>query len=158
MLSEEERREIEAELAEAGTKRSVCLEAMKILQRHRGWLADESREDLTGILGMSVTELDSVATFYNLLFRRRVGEHLILVCDSVSCWIMGGDRVVDHLRERLGIGLGETTPDGRFTLLTIPCLGACDRAPAMMVDQELHGPLTPEEIDRVLDRWGESHG
>ena len=79
------------------------------------------------MLGMSLADLESVATFYSLIFRKPVGRHVILLCDSVSCWIMGYETVRDHLRRRLGIDLGETTPDGRFTLLTIPCLGACDR-------------------------------
>ena len=72
---------------------------------------------------------------------------MILVCDSVSCWVMGYEQVCEYLRDRLGIDLGETTADGRFTLLPVVCLGACDHAPAMMIDDELHGDLTPEKID-----------
>jgi NADH-quinone oxidoreductase subunit E len=99
---------------------------------------------------MSPDELDSVATFYNLIYRKPVGRHVILVCDSVSCWIMGYDPIREHLSSRLGIGLGETTQDGRFTLLPIVCLGTCDHAPAMMVDDELYGDLDPAKIDEIL--------
>jgi NADH-quinone oxidoreductase subunit E len=79
-----------------------------------------------------------------------VGRHIILVCDSVSCWIMGYESMVRHLQERLGIGLGETTADGVFTLLPIACLGACDQAPAMMIDDELYGNLDEKKIDEIL--------
>jgi NADH-quinone oxidoreductase subunit E len=99
---------------------------------------------------MTTDELDSVATFYNLIFRKPVGRHIILVCTSVSCWVMGHEQILDHLRERLGIGLGETTTDGRFTLLPNVCLGACDLAPALMIDDDLHGNLDTQKIDEML--------
>jgi len=131
--------------------RGACVAAMKFIQDRRGWVDDEAMEWLSAKLGMSLSELESVATFYSLIFRKPVGRHVILMCDSVSCWVMGYGTVLDHLRRRLGIDLGQTTSDGNFTLLTIPCLGACDIAPAMMVDEVLCGPLTPELIDTVLD-------
>ncbi|MCA9433454.1 MAG: NADH-quinone oxidoreductase subunit NuoE, partial [Candidatus Omnitrophica bacterium] len=98
-------------------------------------------------------ELDSVATFYNLLFRQPVGRHVVMVCDSVSCWIMGYEKIRQYLMDKLGVGMGETTPDGRFTLLPICCLGNCDRAPAMMVGEDLHQDLTPEKIDAILEKY-----
>ena len=150
MLSEEERREIEAEVANYEQKKAACIDAMKIVQEHRGWVSDEAIQDLAGFLEMSPDELDSVATFYNLIYRKPVGRHVILVCDSVSCWIMGYDPIREQLSSRLGIGLGETTKDGRFTLLPIVCLGTCDHAPAMMVDDELYGDLDPARIDEIL--------
>ncbi|HUZ45294.1 MAG TPA: NADH-quinone oxidoreductase subunit NuoE [Terriglobia bacterium] len=153
MLSPEERQEIEAEIAHYPDKRAVSIDAMKVVQKHRGWVSDEALGDVAEFLGMSVDELDSVATFYNLIFRKPVGRHVIMVCDSVSCWLMGYDRVRDHLTSRLGIQLGETTPDGRFTLLPIVCLGTCDHAPAMMVDDELHRDLDSEKIDRILEQY-----
>jgi len=153
VLSPEERQEIEAEIAHYPDKRAVSIDAMKVVQKHRGWVSDEALGDVAEFLGMSVDELDSVATFYNLIFRKPVGRHVIMVCDSVSCWLMGYDRVRDHLTSRLGIQLGETTPDGRFTLLPIVCLGTCDHAPAMMVDDELHRDLDSEKIDRILEQY-----
>jgi NADH-quinone oxidoreductase subunit E len=153
MLTAEEINEIEAEAAHYPKREAVCIDALKIVQRHRGWVSDESLRDIAGHLGMSPTDLDSVATFYNLIFRRPVGRHVIMVCDSVSCWIMGHDRIRDHLSQRLGIGFGETTPDGRFTLLPIVCLGCCDHAPAMTVDTDLHGDLDPAKIDTQLGKY-----
>jgi NADH-quinone oxidoreductase subunit E len=150
MLSAEERKQIQAVLGRYALKRAASIEALKIVQRHRGWISDEALCGVAQALDMSPTELDAVATFYNLIFRRPVGRHVILVCDSVSCWIMGSDSIVDHLRLRLGIGLGQTTADGRFTLLPHVCLGACDRAPAMMIDDELYGELDAGKIDALL--------
>lgn len=153
MLTAEEINEIEAEAAHYPTRAALCIDALKIVQRHRGWVSDENVRDIAGHLGMSPTDVDSVATFYNLIFRKPVGRHVIMVCDSVSCWIMGYETVREFLETRLGIALGETTADGRFTLLTVPCLGACDEAPAMMIDEDLHGHLTPERIKSILERY-----
>jgi len=153
MLTEEERREIEAELHQYAQKRAVCIDALKIIQRRRGWVSDESVRDLAEFLEMTPDELDSVATFYNLIFRRPVGRRVILICDSVSCWIMGYDRIRERLTARLGIELGETSPDGEFTMLPIACLGACDRAPTLMIDDELYQDLEPERLDPILESY-----
>ncbi len=156
MLSEEERKEIEAEADHYPNRRALCLEAMKVVQKYRGWVSDEALQDVGELLTMTPDELDGVATFYNLVFRRPVGRHVAMVCDSVSCWIMGYPRLRDHLCSRLGVPLGGTTPDGRFTVLPIVCLGACDHAPAMMVDEDLHldlDPAAPERVDGLLERY-----
>ena len=116
-------------------------------------MSDESLRDIAEHIGMSPTDLDSIATFYNLIFRRPVGRHVISVCDSVSCWIMGCEQLREHLQQRLGIGLGETTADNRFTLLPIVCLGACDHAPAMMLDDDLHTDLDSQQIDKELENY-----
>jgi NADH-quinone oxidoreductase subunit E len=153
MLTEEERGEIEAELAHYPQKQAVCIEAMKIVQRHQRWVSDEAIKDIAELLEMTPEELDSVATFYNLIFRRPVGKHVILLCDSITCWIMGYERLRQHLTARLGIRLGETSADGRFTLLPIVCLGTCDHAPALMIDNDLHRDLDPTTLDEILTKY-----
>ncbi len=153
MLTELEVEQIEAEYPKYEQRRAVSVEALKIVQRHRGWVSDEALTDLAGLLEMSVAELDAVATFYNLIYRKPVGRHVILVCNSVSCWIMGSDNLLVHLSERLGVGLGETTADNRFTLLPVVCLGACDRAPAVMIDDDLHCRLDPDSLDELFHRY-----
>jgi NADH-quinone oxidoreductase subunit E len=153
VLTAEEISDIETEAAHYPKREAVCIDALRIVQRHRGWISDESLRDIAGHLGMSPTDLDSVATFYNLIFRKPVGRHVILLCDSVSCWITGYDRLRTHLRERLGVDLGETTLDKRFTLLPIVCLGCCDHAPAMMVDSDLHSDLDSHKIDAELEKY-----
>ena len=153
MLTEEERREIEKEIRQSERKKAAAVEVLKIVQKHRGWVSDEIH-DLAGVLGMTTAELDAVATFYSLIYRKPVGKHVILVCDSVSCWIVGYETILDRLTTRLGIGLNETTADGQFTLLPVACLGACDHAPAMMIDEILYTDLTPGKIDGILEEYG----
>jgi NADH-quinone oxidoreductase subunit E len=153
MLTEEEKNEIEGELQNYERGQAACIDALKILQRHRGWVSDEALNDIAEFLGMTPDELDSVATFYSLIYRKPVGRHVILICDSVSCWIMGYEKIVQYLKIKLSIDLGETTADGRFTLLPVACIGACDKAPAMVVDKELFGGLDEEKIDDILAHY-----
>ncbi|RPI53218.1 MAG: NADH-quinone oxidoreductase subunit NuoE [Chloroflexi bacterium] len=153
MLTSAETTEILEEMGHYEQKQAACIEALMVVQRHRGWVPDEALRAVAALLDMTPDELDSVATFYNLIFRQPVGRHVILVCDTVSCWVMGYEEIVAQLGERLGIAFGQTTADGRFTLLPIPCLGACDRAPAMMIDDDLHGPVLAEALDEILARY-----
>ena len=153
MLTETERSEIKEHIKGYPQKRAACIEALKVIQKHRRWVSDESLSDLSDVLEMTVEEIDNVATFYNLVFRKPVGRHVILICDSISCWVTGYNSILDKITEIIGINLGETTKDGRFTLLTIPCLGTCDRAPALMIDSDLHRDLTPDKIKMILDGY-----
>src|SRR6185437_2164412 len=153
MLSPEERGEIEAEMPKYPNKQAVCIDAMKIVQRHRGWVSDESIREVAEFLDMSADDLESVATFYNLIYRKPVGRHVVLLCNSVSCWIMGYNRLRERLCQRLGIQLGETAADGRFTLLPIVCLGTCDHAPALLLDNDLHHDLSPDSVEQILESY-----
>jgi NADH-quinone oxidoreductase subunit E len=153
MLSDQEKQEISSELAHCEFKQSASIDALKIIQKHRGWVSDEAIRDVATLLDMTTDELDAVATFYSFVFRQPVGRHVILVCDSISCWVMGYNPLLDLLKTKLGIAFGETTGDNRFTLLPISCLGACDRAPAMMVDEELYGPVSSEMMEGILDKY-----
>jgi NADH-quinone oxidoreductase subunit E len=150
VLSPEELHEIDHELTLYPDRRAVGLEALKIVQKHQGWVSDESLLAVANYLGMSAHELDGVATFFNLIFRQPVGRKVMLFCDSVSCYIMGCEKIKAHITERLGIDYGETTADGEYTLLPVPCLGDCDRAPVMLMAGEQIRNLTPEKIDAIL--------
>ncbi len=153
MLKDQEIRDIRAEMGRYPTARAAAPDALRIVQRSRGWVSTDAVRDIAAFLGLSAEEVEGVATFYNLIWRRPVGRHVILVCDSVSCWIMGYESLKQRLEERLGVGLGQTTPDGRFTLLPIGCLGACHRAPAIIVDGDLHENLSPEALDSILEGY-----
>ena len=153
MLTAEERQEIEAEMARYPTREAVCIDAMKIVQRHRGWVSDESIRDIGELLQMSSADLDGVATFYNLIFRKPVSPHVIMLCDSVSCWIMGYEKLCQGLTSRRKVSLGETTADNRFTVLPIVCLGVCDHAPALMIDDDLYRDVEPGQLDGVLENY-----
>lgn len=153
MLTTAETEAIEAIAQRYENKQGASIEALREVQRSRGWVSDECLRDVARLLDMSADELDAVATFYNLVFRRPVGRHVILLCDSVSCWIMGCEALRRGIESRLGIKSGETTADGRFTLLPTVCLGACDRAPVLMVDDDLIGALDIGQLDEVLARF-----
>ncbi|GBQ86475.1 NADH-quinone oxidoreductase chain E [Gluconacetobacter johannae DSM 13595] len=145
------RADIAAMAAAEHHARMAAIPALMAVQARLGWVSDAHLADVAGLLGLSPADLDGVATFFNLVFRRPVGRHVILMCDSVSCWIMGRDALCARLCDRLGIRPGQTTADGAVTLLPIVCLGHCDHAPAMLVDRTLHGDLDEAGIDRIAN-------
>jgi NADH-quinone oxidoreductase subunit E len=150
MLSDAERQELELIASRYPTRQTAAIDGLLALQRRRGWISDEALADLAGALEMTPAELDSVATFYSRLHRRRTGRHVIAVCDSVSCYLMGGEDLLRALEGRLGIRRGQTTPDGAFTLLPAVCLGHCEQAPAMTAGQAVHGHLTLAKVEQIL--------
>lgn len=153
MLTDDMKQDLLTELAHSRTRQSACIEAMQIVQRYLGWVSDETICEIAEFLEMTPDELDGVATFYNHIYRKPVGKHVILICDSVSCWIMGYDDLREHITSRLGISPGETTKDGLFTMLPIQCLGACDKAPALMIDGKLFSDLTAEKFDKLIEKY-----
>ena len=153
MLTDKERKKIDQEIDHLPHRSAACIEALRVVQEERGWISDESIKIIADYLEMSAEEVDSVATFYNLIFRRPVGRHVILLCDSISCWVLGYEKILSHLKQKFGLEWGATTEDNRFTLLPIPCLGTCDRAPAMMIGNDLHRDLTEEKLDEILDQY-----
>lgn len=153
MLTEEEIKEILEETIQYPYPAAACIDALKIVQHHRGWVSDESVKDIAQILKMSNEEVDGVATFYSRIYRKQVGRNVILICDSVSCMIMGYGSIYDYISKKLGISFGGTTSDGRLTLLPISCLGDCDHAPAMMINNDHYNNLTVEKIDELLEKY-----
>ena len=152
-LTAAEMLEIDHEVQIVPYKKAAVIEALKIVQQHRGWISDESVEAIAEYLEMSPAEVDSVATFYNLIFRKPVGRHVILLCDSISCYVMGYKKIQDALQQKLNLKFGGTTTDGCFTLLPNCCLGCCDRAPAFMVDEDLYQDVTVEMVDEILSKY-----
>ena len=156
VLTAAELAEIDHEISHAPYRSAVAIDALKIVQKHHRWVSDESLKALADYLDMSAAELDGIATFYNLIYRRPVGEKVVSLCDSVTCWIKGYNRLQQHISRRLDIGLAETTADDRYTFLPVPCLGACDRAPVMMVGDELHQDLDEAKIDQIIGTGNKS--
>ena len=152
-LTENEIQAIDHEVSLVPYKKAAVIEALKIVQQHRGWISNESVEAIAAYLEISAAEVDSVATFYNLIFRKPVGRHIILLCDSISCYVMGYQKLYEALRQQLNIKFGETTADKKFTLLPNPCLGCCDRAPALMIDEDLYRDIKVEEIVEILKKY-----
>jgi NADH-quinone oxidoreductase subunit E len=153
MLTEKEIHEIEQDIKLYPVRSAACIEALKIVQEHRGWVSDESVKDISAFLEIPLEEVDGVATFYNMIFRKPVGRNIILVCNSITCYIMGFESLYQHLSKKLNIKFGETTADKRFTLLPNPCLGDCDHAPAMMINKDHYNKLKPELLDEILEKY-----
>ncbi|TDU28814.1 NADH dehydrogenase subunit E [Panacagrimonas perspica] len=152
-LSDAERHEIEEEIHHYPDSRAASIGALKIVQKHRGWVPDAAIPQIAKMIGSDAADLEGVATFYSLIFRQPVGRHVITVCDSISCHLTGYDELKTALEAKLGIRYGQTTPDQRFTLLNICCLGACDRGPTMMIDEDLHGDVDPAGLDQILGAY-----
>lgn len=151
MLTDQEKAEIDHEIAKFPHKRHACLDALLVVQKHRSYISDESLQAVADYVGMSATELDGIATFYNLIYRKPVGTSVIRLCDSVSCFIMGYERVKDVLTRHLGVDWGQTTQDQQFTLLKAQCLGTCDKACAMMINDELYTNLNADNVITILN-------
>lgn len=137
-----------------GKARENLLVILHDLQRARedNSLCREDLEQLSGIMGITVADIVGTATFYSMFSLTPRGRHIIRLCDSPPCYIMGEENLLAAIRERLGIGFGETTADRCFTLEPSSCLGACGVAPVMMVDDEIYGNLTREKVGQILDR------
>jgi len=155
MLPLELKERLQREIEEAETAREKAIDVMLALQEHYGYLSDEAVRDAEGLLGMTPLEIEELATFYDFIYREPVGRYVIRVCDSTVCWMQGHQSIIDHIASRLGIGMGGTTPDGLFTLLPVCCIGYCDFAPAMMVNKDVYGHLTPGKIDELLRKLAE---
>ena len=153
MLTEQEKGEILHEARLYPYLKAACLDALKIVQKHRGWVNNENIEDIAELLYMSADEVDGVATFYSRIYRKPVGRNVILVCDSVSCMVMDYQSICDHIYNKLGIRFGETTTDGRFTVLPISCLGDCDHAPAIMINDDLYHNLNTGDLGELLEKY-----
>jgi len=150
MIPEQLRTELKTRIAAAITSREAAVDVMKSLQAHYGWLTDEAVVESGELLGLSPLQVEELATFYEMIYRRPVGRHVIHVCDSISCWAMGGESLLEKIGELLGTEAGGTTADGVFTLLPCCCLGNCGQAPTMMIGETIYGKVTVEGVVEIL--------
>lgn len=135
-----------------GWRQSAVMEALRLVQEENGgWLTEELMNDVAAYLDMPAIAVYEVATFYSMYEHKPVGKHKLCMCTNISCMINGSDKVVGHLEQKLGIKLGETTEDGKYTLKEVECLGACGGGPAMQIDKQYYENLSPEQIDKILD-------
>jgi len=132
-------------------RRGALLPVLRLAQDVFGYISLEIEEYVAGLFELSAAHVHEVVTFYTLFFQQPPGRHVVSVCHNLSCHLLGSKRIVEHLTGRLGIEVGETTPDGRVTLLTVECLCACEQAPMMQVDDRYEGLLTPEKVDRIIE-------
>ncbi len=153
VLHADDRAAMEHETHHYEDPRAATIEALKIVQHRHGWVPDGAVAAIGQVLGIPASDVEGVATFYNLIFRRPVGRHVIKLCDSVSCFLTGYDELKQAFIDKLGIELGQTTADGRFTLLPICCLGACDKGPVLMIGNDTHCDVAPEHIGPLLEQY-----
>ncbi|MDD2735133.1 MAG: NADH-quinone oxidoreductase subunit NuoE [Desulfuromonadaceae bacterium] len=152
MIPTELKTKLQSRVSAAITNREAAVDVMKALQAHYGWLTDEAVVEAAELLGLSPLQVEELATFYEMIYRRPVGRSVIHVCDSISCWAMGGESLLSHLSGLLGIKPGETTTDGTFTLLPCCCLGNCGEAPAVMIGDTICGRVTVENAAGLIER------
>lgn len=152
-LSAEIREEIHHEMSHYDDNRAASIEALKIVQKHHGWVPDGACAAIGEILGVPGSDIEGVATFYNMIFRRPVGKYVIKVCDSIGCFLNDYEALRAALIQKLNIQPGQTTADGRFTLLPICCLGACDKAPVLMINDDTHFNVDPSKLDALLEQY-----
>lgn len=157
-LSAEAKTEIRRLMAQFPQRQSALLGALFVAQDEVGYLSSDAIRDVAAAMELPESEVTSVASFYHLFHFKPVGRRLIQVCTNLSCALLGCGRILQHLKERLMIDVGETTPDGRFTLKTAECLAACELAPMMLVGDDRYGPLTVESIDQILARYPRDGG
>ena len=152
MLSKQSLAQIDREIEKypPGRRSSAVMAALRIVQEHHGWLSAELMDAVADYLGMSPIAVSEVASFYSMYDLKPVGRHKLCVCTNISCLLNGSDHVVAHLEQRLGIKPGETTPDGKFTLKEVECLGACVGAPMMQIGKTYYEQLTPDKLDEIL--------
>jgi NADH-quinone oxidoreductase subunit E len=152
MLSIDSLNQIQREIAKYPSERkaSAVMAALRIAQEEHGWLSVPLMDYIAELLEMRPIQVYEVATFYSMYDLKPVGKHKICVCTNVSCMLCGSDQIVKHLQQRLGIKLGETTPDGRFTLKEVECLAACGGAPMFQIGKSYYENLTPQRVDEIL--------
>ncbi len=135
----------------ADRRQSALMAALRIAQDEHGWLSFDLIEHVAGIIGVPPIKAYEVATFYSMYDLSPTGRHKVCLCTNISCMLRGSDEIVAHLQKKLGIGFGETTADGRFTLKEVECLAACAGAPMMQIGHDYYEDLTPDKVDRILE-------
>ena len=150
MLSAQARNDIQALREKYETNQSALIPALHRAQADQGWLSLETQSEVAELLELSLQTVAGVVSFYTMFHQTPVGKYLLQVCRNISCSMLGGQTLRKKLEERLGIAVGETTPDGRFTLIEVECLGSCGTAPVVMVNDRYFEGVKPDDVDRLL--------
>lgn len=158
MLSEKTKNAILELQKQYPVERSALIPALHLAQKEVGYLPIEIQTEIADLFNIDLNEVQAIVTFYDMFFEEPVGKHVIHICKNLSCMLRGSDELIEKLCEKLNVTPGETTDDGEFTVIASECLAACDRAPMMLVDEEVVGPVRPEELDKILIDAKESKG
>ena len=150
-LSEAASQKIQAIINRYPEKRSALIPSLHLVQREMGWVSEEAICEIAGIFDLSPVEVNEVVSFYTMFHRKPVGKYVIQVCTNISCLLCDAEEIVTHLTKRLGIKMGETTADTKFTLMEVECLGSCGTSPVIQINDDYYEELTPEKVDQILD-------
>jgi NADH-quinone oxidoreductase E subunit len=151
MYSKTNEQKLDEIISHYPVKRSAILPALYIAQEEHGYVTDDDIKYLAKRLDMRVNEVEEVVTFYTMYSRRPVGKYKLQVCRTVSCMLLGAEQITKHVSEKIGCRVGETSSDGKFTLMEVECLGYCDLAPVLQVNFDYHEKLTTKEVDKIID-------
>jgi NADH-quinone oxidoreductase subunit E len=151
MLSQTACQQIQTLMEKYPQKRSALIPALQLAQKEAGYLSPEIVHEIAQMFSLTPNEVNEVASFYTMLYRKPVGKYVIQVCTNISCLLCNAEAIMEHLTRRLGIRPGETSEDGQYTLLEVECLGSCGTSPVIQINDDYHEDLTPEKLDRILD-------
>jgi NADH-quinone oxidoreductase E subunit len=151
MFSEANEKKLDKIIKRYPVKRSAVLPALYIAQEENGYVTDDDVKYVAERLDMRVNEVEEVVTFYTMYSRKPIGKYKLQVCRTLSCWLQGAEQITERIEQRIGCGIGETSTDGKFTLVEVECLGYCDLAPCLQVNFDYHEKVTPEGVDRLID-------
>src|SRR6266704_1798383 len=155
MISEQAKERMRGLAARYPVARSAVMPALYIAQQEEGYITQEALQAVAETIGLTVDDVESVATFYTMYYQQPPGKKVIKICTSISCYLRGCDALVTHLEHRLGIKRGETSADGNYTLMTAECLASCVTAPVLQVNDEFVENVTPSMADALIDEWNE---
>ncbi len=150
-LTEQTKKKIEEIVSRYARKEAALLPVLHLVQHEMGFISSQEEKLVADLLGIRPIKVKEVVTFYTMINQEPVGQYHIQVCSNISCSLLGSGSLIEHLKSKLGIEVGETTQDKRFTLSTVECLGACEQAPCMMINFDYYGNLDKEKIDKILD-------
>jgi NADH-quinone oxidoreductase subunit E len=151
VLTEQTKKKIEEIVSRYEKKEAALLPVLHLVQREKGFISSQEEKQVADLLGIKPIKVKEVVTFYTMINREPLGRYHIQVCSNISCSLLGAESLIEHLKDKLGIEVGETTQDKKFTLSTVECLGACEQAPCMMINFDYYGNLDKEKIDEILD-------
>ena len=151
MLSESACQQIQELINKYPQKRSALIPSLHLVQREQGYVSQDAMSEVARIFGLSPQEVHEVASFYTMFHRKPVGKYVLQVCTNISCQLCNSEGIMAHLMEKLGIKPGETSPDNRYTLLEVECLGSCGTSPVVQINEDYYEDLTPEKLDTILD-------
>jgi NADH-quinone oxidoreductase E subunit len=158
MISEQAKQRMRDLAARYPVARSAIMPALYIAQQEEGYINHDALQAVAEAIGLTVDDVESVATFYTMYYQHPPGKKVIKVCTSIACYLRGCDAVVNHLEKRLGIKRGETSADGNYTFMTVECLASCGTAPVMQVNDEFVEKITLEMVDALVDEWNDELG